>query len=163
MKSWLLRAVGLLVGALLGLMSSTAVAWASAEAWGTSPQQAQTYHAAEQVLDSDGESSPRLSRLPETGVGQPDTSPQVAVVGVAANTARLEARAAEVHGVLDPIAQNSRTAAALSTREGVDVLAGGGRDLSPLQRERASGGEILARSLGAHAEVIAVNGARGLG
>lgn len=49
----------------------------------------------------------------------PPNAEIVAATGVAANTAGLEARAAEVHGVLDPIAQNSRTTAVLSTREGV--------------------------------------------
>jgi hypothetical protein len=47
------------------------------------------------------------------------------------NVCSLEARAKAVHSVLDPIAQRSRTTAALSTREGQTVLASGGRDLSP--------------------------------
>lgn len=83
--------------------------------------------------------------------------------GVAANAGALEARANSLHGVLDPIAQNSRTAAALGTREGTTVLGSGGRDLSPAQRALVGDGEIVARSPGAHAEVTAVNGARDAG
>lgn len=83
--------------------------------------------------------------------------------GVAANTAGLEARANAVHRALDPIAQNSRTTAALGTREGQTVLVGGGRDLSPAQRALAQDGEIVARSPGAHAEVTAVTGAQSAG
>ncbi len=71
-------------------------------------------------------------------------------------TARLASRADELTSVLDPIAQNSRTSAALGTREGADVLAGGGRDLNPAQRALARDGDILARSPGDHAEVTAL-------
>jgi RHS repeat-associated protein len=83
--------------------------------------------------------------------------------GAAAETARLEARAGELQGALDPLAQNRRTAAALGTHEGTDVLAGGGRDLNPAQRALAGEGDVLARSPGAHAEVTAVKGAQGVG
>jgi len=84
-------------------------------------------------------------------------------VGVAANTGRLTSRADELSGVLDPIARNSRTSAVLGTRQGRDVLAGGGRDLSPAQRALARDGDVIARGPGLHAEVTAVNGARGAG
>jgi hypothetical protein len=40
----------------------------------------------------------------------------------------------ELQGALDPIAQNSRTSAVMSTQEGTDILVSGGRDLSPGQR-----------------------------
>lgn len=83
--------------------------------------------------------------------------------GVAANTARLEGRAAELSNALDPIAQSRRTSAVLSTREGADVLAGGARDLSPAQRALAGQGDVIARGPGLHAEVTAVNGARQAG
>jgi len=82
---------------------------------------------------------------------------------IAADTAGLEARANALHSALDPIAQNSRTTAALRTKEGQTVLAGGGRDLSPTQRALIQDGEIIARSPGAHAEVTAVTGTQGAG
>jgi len=86
----------------------------------------------------------------------------VVATGVAANTASLEARVAEVHGVLDPIAQTSRTTAALGTREGTTVIGGGVRDLSPAQRALIGDGEMMAGGPG-HAEVTTVLGARGAG
>lgn len=92
--------------------------------------------------------------------GQP---PSFARSGVAADAAALESRANALHGALDPIAQNSRTTAALGTREGQTILSSGGRDLSPAQRALAQEGEVIARSPGAHAEVTAVNGARSAG
>ena len=74
-------------------------------------------------------------------------------------TERLAARVDEIHGVLDPIAQGQRTTAVMSTREGVDVLAGGARDLEPAQRALANEDDLLARLPGAHAEVTALNAA----
>jgi hypothetical protein len=76
------------------------------------------------------------------------------------NTAGLEARAAEIHGTLDPIAQTKRTTAVLGTREGTTVIGGGVRDLSPAQRALVRNGELLTRQPGAHAEVTVVNGAQ---
>lgn len=72
---------------------------------------------------------------------------------------RLTSRTDGLAGALDPIARNSRTSAAMSTRQGTDVLAGGGRDLSPLQRALARGGDVLGRSPGAHAEITAMDAA----
>lgn len=69
----------------------------------------------------------------------------------------------ELQGALDPIAQNSRTSAVLSTEEGTDILASGGRDLSPAQRALANEGDILARSPGAHAEITALEAAEKAG
>jgi hypothetical protein len=66
-------------------------------------------------------------------------------------TARLRARADELHGALDPRAQRGRTSAVLSTREGRDVLAGGVRDLDLTQRALARGDDLLGRLPGAHA------------
>ncbi len=80
----------------------------------------------------------------------------------AANSANLETRVAEVHGALDPIAQTSRTTAALGTREGTTVIGGGVRDLSPAQRALVREGEMMAGGPG-HAEVTTVLGARGAG
>lgn len=61
--------------------------------------------------------------------------------------------------VLDPIAQNSRTTAVLGTQEGTNIIASGGRDLSPLQRALAGPDDVLARLPGAHAEVTALDAA----
>jgi hypothetical protein len=80
--------------------------------------------------------------------------------GVGAETgASAASRVEQLQGVLDPIAQNSRTSAVLNTQEGIDVLASGGRDLSPAQRALANEGDLLARMPGAHAEVTALEGA----
>ena len=73
------------------------------------------------------------------------------------------ARVDEIHGVLDPIAQSQRVTAVLRTQEGTDILASGGRDLSPAQRALAGPGDILARLPGAHAEVTALDAAAKLG
>jgi len=69
----------------------------------------------------------------------------------------------ELHSALDPIAQNSRTTAVMSTEEGTDILASGGRALSPAQRALANEGDILARSPGAHAEITALEAAEKAG
>ena len=63
----------------------------------------------------------------------------------------LSARAAQVHGVLDPIARNRRTAAILETDAGVTV-ASGVRDISPVQRAQLLDGEIELRHPRLHAE-----------
>jgi tRNA(Arg) A34 adenosine deaminase TadA len=47
----------------------------------------------------------------------------------------------------------------MSTRQGTDGLAGGGRDLSPAQRALAGGDDVLGRLPGAHAEITAMEGA----
>ncbi|MBT1001633.1 hypothetical protein KIH31_03370 [Paenarthrobacter sp. DKR-5] len=62
-----------------------------------------------------------------------------------------------------PIEQNSRTAAVLSTDEGSDILASGGRDLSQAQKAMAQDGDIIARLPKSHAEVTAVRGAEAEG
>jgi hypothetical protein len=71
----------------------------------------------------------------------------------------LAGRVDDFHGVLDPIAQNSRTTSVMSTREGVDVIASGGLDLSPAQRTLAQDGDVLGRLPGAHAEVTSLDAA----
>jgi tRNA(Arg) A34 adenosine deaminase TadA len=81
----------------------------------------------------------------------------------AQESARLATRVGDLNSVLDPIAQNSRTVAVLSTQEGGDILAAGGRDLSPLQRELAQEGDILARAPGVHAEITALQAAEEAG
>lgn len=87
------------------------------------------------------------------GVGQPsnqwERAPSAPQLLAAEGGARLAGRVGELTGALDQIAQNSRTEVAMSTREGIDVLAGGVRDLSPAQRALAAGDDILGRLPGA--------------
>jgi hypothetical protein len=77
----------------------------------------------------------------------------------AVQTSSLGERVKALQGAVDPIAQTRRTAAILSTQEGVDILASGGRDLDSVQRALANEGEILARLPGAHAEITALDAA----
>jgi hypothetical protein len=69
----------------------------------------------------------------------------------------LTARASEIHSVLDPIAQNHRTTAVLSTDEGVTVVGGGARDLTPAQRAALQPGEAAAKLPGEDAEITVLN------
>ncbi len=103
----------------------------------------------------------RAPKIEPSGIALGELA-SVSPVGVAANTASLEARAAEIHGALDPIAQSRRTTAALGTQEGTTVIGGGVRDLSPAQRALLQDGEMMAGGPG-HAEVTTVLGARGAG
>jgi len=83
-------------------------------------------------------------------------------VGASRAAPGLAQRAAQVHGTLDPIAQAQRTTAVLQTNGG-RVIAGGARDLTPAQRALLGPGEIAAKLPGAHAEVTAIQAARGAG
>ncbi|KAA0248700.1 MAG: hypothetical protein DYG91_14790 [Chloroflexi bacterium CFX7] len=75
----------------------------------------------------------------------------------------LAAKAGQVHGTLDPIAQAQRTTAVLRSNVG-DIVAGGGRDLTPAQRALvARNGDVAARLPGAHAEVTALQRAKLMG
>ncbi|MGC0370110.1 RHS repeat-associated core domain-containing protein [Microbacterium sp. SLBN-111] len=85
-------------------------------------------------------------------------------VAVVETTAKLTAKADDVHAVLDPIASKQRTTAALSTKEGTTIVGGGARDLNPAQVTVATqDGAQVARSSGAHAEVTVVEYARDKG
>ncbi|ADG98271.1 hypothetical protein Srot_1811 [Segniliparus rotundus DSM 44985] len=118
------------------------------------------------------------SLSPDSGTRGPVTRSQTAAeraqssnANAQAEQARLDARARDLHSRLvnartgepDTRAQNSRTSVAMSTREGRDVLAGGGRDLNPSQRQAAGPNDVVATQPGAHAEVTAINGARAAG
>lgn len=72
-----------------------------------------------------------------------------------ARVAALETRAKEFHSALTPIAQEMRTTAALDTDAG-RIIAGGRRDLAPLQRAMRDEGEFTAKLRGAHAEITAL-------
>lgn len=74
--------------------------------------------------------------------------------------ARLTDVAARYHSVLDKIAAKMRTTSVLSTKEGTDIIASGGVDLSKAQRALAEDGQILAKMPKAHAEVTAIEQAR---
>lgn len=93
------------------------------------------------------------------GLGAKVTSLSSGPRTVANEADRLATRVDEFHSVLDPIAQNSRTTTVMSTREGVDVVASGGRDLSPIQRSLAQEGDVLGKLPTAHAEMTALDAA----
>jgi RHS repeat-associated protein len=82
--------------------------------------------------------------------------------GAASESGGIAARARQIHGVQDSIAQTQRTVAVLRTNGG-DVIASGGRDLSPRQVAQLGPGEIHARLPKAHAEVTALTHAQGAG
>lgn len=132
---------------------------------------ARTYGAIAYVYDGPAKSSQRTLSLVGTPVqardgagGHPpqpmERIPDSAVAVFAAEDgARLASRTDELTGALDPIAQNSRTSAVMSTRQGADVLASGGRDLSPAQPALGQGDDVLGRLPGAHAEMTAMDAA----
>jgi hypothetical protein len=76
----------------------------------------------------------------------------------------LRTRVSEVHGMLDPIAQQRRTTAILETAEGPRVVGQGGRDLSLAHEAALQSGEIPAWAPGVHAErtVLSAAATRGL-
>jgi hypothetical protein len=74
----------------------------------------------------------------------------------------LTERVAQIHGVLDPIAQEMRTTAVLETDIG-RIVAGGARDLAPAQRGLLVGGEIATQAPGVQAEITALQAAAKLG
>jgi hypothetical protein len=84
-----------------------------------------------------------------------DGSRSTASVGGDTNATTLPERAAEVHNVLDPIAQEMRTTAVLQTDKG-RIIAGGTRDLSPAQRNSLGTDEIAGQAPGVHAEITAL-------
>jgi RHS repeat-associated protein len=68
----------------------------------------------------------------------------------------LGTRAMQIHGALDPIAADMRTTAVMSTKDGINIIAGGARDLTPAQRAMLGPGEVAAKLPGVHAEITAV-------
>lgn len=101
------------------------------------------------------------SASPPVEAGGTSTTPLAR--SVATESERLAGRVDDFHGALDPIAQNSRTTSVMSTREGVDIISSGGRDLSPAQRALAQDGDVLGRMPGAHAEVTSLDAATKVG
>jgi hypothetical protein len=80
-------------------------------------------------------------------------------VAAARGTADIAARVKQVHGALHPIAQAQRTTAVLRTSGG-NIVAGGARDLAPIQKAMLGPGEIAAKLPGAHAEITALTHAQ---
>jgi lipoprotein-anchoring transpeptidase ErfK/SrfK len=76
-----------------------------------------------------------------------------------AKTSWLGQRARQIHDLLDPIAQDMRTTAALSTEEGTTVIGGGKVDLTPAQRAALGPGEMAAKLPGQDAEITVLQGA----
>jgi len=89
------------------------------------------------------------------GLGMSAPAARVGSVGVAE-------RAKEIHNVLDAIARRMRTTAVLETDAG-RIVAGGSRDLSPLQRAALGRGEIAAKAPRTHAEATALKKAASIG
>jgi RHS repeat-associated protein len=77
-------------------------------------------------------------------------------------TKSAEARAKEIHSVLDPRAQRARTTAVTETQEGVRVVSSSERRLTPAQRAQLGANEVEGVGAG-HAEVTGVNAARNMG
>jgi hypothetical protein len=93
--------------------------------------------------------------------------PSLVGLGISAPTARVGSiggaeRAKMIHNVLDKIAYKNRTTAVLETDAG-RIIAGGIRDLDPLQRAALGRGEIAAKARGVHAEATALNKAVSIG
>jgi hypothetical protein len=80
----------------------------------------------------------------------------------AAGSVSLVQRAAQIQGVLDPIAQQMRTTAVLETDIG-RIVAGGARDLAPSQRALLGPGELAVQAPGVHAEITALDAAASSG
>jgi len=70
--------------------------------------------------------------------------------------AALSARAKQIHAALDEIAQRRRTTAVLST-DGDTIIAGGKRDLDPVQRALLRPGERAGKLRATDAEIRALN------
>jgi len=85
-----------------------------------------------------------------------------ALAAAGAGGACLAGRVAQIHGVLDPIAQSMRTTAGLQTNLG-RIIAGGARDLAPVQRALLGPGEIAAQAPGVHAEITVLDAAESMG
>ena len=86
------------------------------------------------------------------------TSPTVLGAN-ASNLPPIATRVEELHNALDPIAQNSRTTAAMRTTDGTDAIASDGRDLSPAQRALTTEADVLGKLPGVHAEITALDAA----
>jgi hypothetical protein len=73
-----------------------------------------------------------------------------------------EARAQELHALLDPRAQRARTTAVTETEEGIRVVSSSRRRLSPAQRRALNENEVEGVGVG-HAEVTGETAARRMG
>jgi hypothetical protein len=93
---------------------------------------------------------PWARSVPQAAEGQPPVIEQ--------ELAALSERAHQIHGALDKIARSRRATAALST-DGDTLVAGGKRDLDPIQRALIRPGERATKLREAHAEITVLSAA----
>jgi RHS repeat-associated protein len=111
------------------------------------------------LMLSSGANAPGPAGVGATAVSalRPTAAAAKALAGEICENAALARRVSALHSVLDPLAANRRTTAMVSTAQGAQVAAAGGRDLSPAQRAVAMGmGADVAKANGLHAEVTAL-------
>lgn len=127
----LVRAISVIAGsvALAAGPSSPFVASAASTTFATHHYDSASQHAMRRVGAEPAAAQPVASHAVVRLLTVKTTTSLAAEDG-----ARLASRTDELTGALDPIAQNSRTSAVMSTRQGADVLAGGGRDLTEIRR-----------------------------
>ena len=104
-------------------------------------------------------------KIADVADGAHDAAKAADALGGAAKAAKgggAQARAKEIHGLLDPRAQRARTTAVTETADGTRVISSSERRLSPAQRRALGPGEVEGVGVG-HAEVTGVNAARGMG
>jgi hypothetical protein len=94
--------------------------------------------------------------------GKPPGAGSAASTAATTAESSLAARASQIHGVLDEIAQTQRTTVVLRTSGG-DIVAAGGRDLTPAQRALLTAHETPAKMPGTHAGVTALTHAERAG
>ncbi len=106
---------------------------------------------------------PNISKPTKVTPKTKPTSGTGAIIDVDAGVANsAEARAKEIHSVLDPRAQRARTTALTETTEGKRIISSSERRLTPAQRAKLKPGEIEGTGVG-HAEVTGVNFAKSQG
>lgn len=102
----------------------------------------------------------KAARTAEHAVGVGRGVQKASEAAVAAKTA--EARAAEIHSVLDVRAQRARTTAVTETQEGIRVVSSSERRLTPAQRRQLGPNEVEGIGVG-HAEATGIRSARDMG
>jgi len=91
----------------------------------------------------------------ENSVDAPKSGAVSGQIEAEARVAALATLARECHSTLDRIAQTMRTTAVLETDAG-RIIAGGGRDLKPIQRALLNEEDFAAKLPRAHAEITAL-------
>jgi RHS repeat-associated protein len=99
----------------------------------------------------------------EMGVMKGESTPCTeGILKTAETGTTLEARAKELHSLLDPRAQRMRTTAVTATKEGVTYVSSSENALSKAQKAALKPGEVAADGPG-HAEVTGINAAKQAG